>query len=180
MGVWTWFTRFSWLAEVAMLDSWWVAICFGLAACLTWAALLHSFDLKKDLWRTGSLNWVWGWLCELWDAGYGGGGNYWMGRIGARGLCGNGRSHRVAWVCGWLLVLFCWWDWGRSMGSASFVVKRGVWGTFVVLVDWGRFNSIRGMMDLLWPEVGLWPNGSSFVIVETMVRTCKRDNGGHL
>ena len=44
------------------------------------------------------------------------------------------------------------------MGRASFVVKRGVWGTFLFWYG-GKFNSIRGMVVLLLPEVGLWGIG---------------------
>ena len=60
---WAWFTGFSWpspVANMAMLDSWFEAICFGLAAYLTWAVLLLSFDLKKDMW----LNESWGYPGE--------------------------------------------------------------------------------------------------------------------
>ena len=32
----------------------------GLLHVKTWAALMWSFDLKRDLWLTGNLNWVWG------------------------------------------------------------------------------------------------------------------------
>ena len=39
-------------------------------------------------------------------------------------------------------------------GMTSFVVRRGVWGRLLFWYE-GRFNSIRGMVDLLWSEVGL-------------------------
>ena len=42
-----------------------------------------------------------------------------------------GKSHWVACVCGSIFQVGLG---GGSMGTASFVVKRGVWGTFVVLV----------------------------------------------
>ena len=57
------------------------------------------------------------------------------GEVWGKVLCvAMGKSHCVAWVCGCLLVRFFRWDWGGSMRRASFVAKRGVWGTFVVLV----------------------------------------------
>ena len=40
------------------------------------------------------------------------------------------------------------------MGRASFVVKRGVCGTFVVLV-WRKIQLHQRTVELLWPEVGL-------------------------
>ena len=78
-----------------------------------------------------------------------------------------GRSHRVAWVCGCLLVLFFWWDWGVAVWGGLALWKRGVWGRFLFWYG-GRFNSIRGMVDLLL-HMGNRSNGSSFVIVETIV-----------
>ena len=70
-----------------------------------------------------------------------------------------GSSHRVAWVCGCLLVIFCWWDWWVVVwGGLALWLREGYGGC---LVFWygGKFNSISGIVDLLWSEVGLWGIG---------------------
>ena len=58
----------------------------------------------------------------------------WVG-LGKNALCGNGKIPLGS-LCLRLLTssIFQVGLGGGSMGRASFVVKRGVWGTFVVLV----------------------------------------------
>ena len=59
-------------------------------------------------------------------------------------------------VCSCLLVLFCRWDWGVVVwGGLALWLREGCGGC---LLFWygGIFNSIRGTVDLHWPEVGLW------------------------
>ena len=65
-----------------------------------------------------------------------------MGRTVNEGLGAMGRSHRVAYVCGCLVALFFWWDWGGSMGRTSFVVKRGEWWTCVLV--WRKIQLHQG------------------------------------
>ena len=82
----------------------------------------------------------------------------WVG-LGQAALCGNGKISPGS------LGL-------RLITSAIFLVGLGVvvWGGLALwlreryggrLLFWygGRFNSIRGMVDLLWPEIGLWGIG---------------------
>ena len=94
----------------------------------------------------------------------------WVG-LGQEVLCGNGKippgslGMRLL-TCSNLLVVFG----GGSMGSASLVVKRGVWVIFVVLLC-RKIQLHQRNGGLLLPEVGLMgnrSNGSSFVIVETI------------
>ena len=58
----------------------------------------------------------------------------WVG-LGHKALCGNGKippgSLGLRLLTSYILQVGLG---GGSMGRASFVVKRGVWGTFVVLV----------------------------------------------
>ena len=58
----------------------------------------------------------------------------WVG-LGQEALCGNGKippgSFGLRLLTSSILLVGLG---GGSMGRASFVVKRGVWGTFVVLV----------------------------------------------
>ena len=87
---------------------------------------------------------------------------------GQEALCGNGKIPPGS--LGLLLI-----------SSAILLVGLGVavWGGLALrlregygecLLFWygGRFNSIRGMVDLLWP-MGDRSNGSSFVIVASTI-----------
>ena len=79
--------------------------------------------------------------------------------LGKKALCGNGKFPLGSFGL-------------RLLTSSILQVGLGVviWGWLALwlregyrgrLLFWygGRFNSIRGMVDLLWPEVGLWVIG---------------------
>ena len=82
----------------------------------------------------------------------------WVG-LGQNALCGNGkiplgslglRLHtRSIFQVGLGVVVW---------GGLALWLREGYGGH---LLFWygGRFNSIRGMVELLWPEVGLWAIG---------------------
>ena len=73
----------------------------------------------------------------------------WVG-LGQNALCGNGKI-----PLGSL---------GLRLLTSSIFRVQALWlreGYGERLLFWygGRFNSIRGMVELLWPEVGLWAIG---------------------
>ena len=108
------------------------------------------------MWLTGSLNWVWG---DCFNYGMLGRDLEviigWIG-LEQEALCGNGKippgSLGLRLISSSILLVGLE---GECMGMASLWLREGYGGC---LLFWygGRFNSKRGMVDLLWPEVDLW------------------------
>ena len=85
----------------------------------------------------------------------------WVG-LGQKALCGDGKIPSGS-LGMWLFTISIL---QVELGGGGVVVWGGLalWlreGYGGRLLFWygGRFNSIRGTVDLLWPEVGLWEVG---------------------
>ena len=82
----------------------------------------------------------------------------WVG-LGQNALCGNGKIPLGS--LGLRLLTSSIFQVGLGVvvrGGPALWLREGYGGR---LLFWygGRFNSIRGMLELLWPEVGLWAIG---------------------
>ena len=81
----------------------------------------------------------------------------WVG-LGKEALCGNEKippgSLGLRLISSAILLVGL--GGGGSMGGGLSSLLREGYGGHLLFWYGGRFNSIIGMVDLLWPEVGLW------------------------